>query len=626
MGDRFHAALILGGVVALALAVAAAVLGMREIRESRASARVAESRALAASALSVADRSPELAALLAVESFSLTADDPPGDSYEARDALVTALQRLSYLRAILRGHDGPVSAVSFNPQGTLVASGGEDGTVRVWNIRRRTELSRLTGHRGTVTAVAFSPDGTLLASAGSDSVVRLWNVERGTLAGELRGHRGGIQQVVFSPDGRKLASAGDNWLSSRPDSTVRLWDIARREQIGATLRVAASGVGFNRDGSKLTVVNMVGWITEHDARRPRPYHDREYDTSYTEYTQSRFTGGPLVALSGESGIEVWDVTGRRSRPVRILGDVWPPRTVGAGRERIGVGDYVDGTLTYWDTAQSYHAAEGTLDPGSSLSFSNGGIEALDFDETGNWVAVGGADGTVRIATLGDPWARLLRFDSRKTRFDEPIRSRDGRWLARLEETDDWSRTRVAIRDSVDQDKTVETLATRSSAIAFHPDGKRVALLARDGRLRYWDIGRGAPVGDLLPSGFPPKGVSTIAFSPDGHLIAAYGWDGRYGWDPGFVLWDVARWAPIGEPIPVCCSGGADERLSFDTRNKTFIYRDEAGGVAIDPLLVSSDLERWRRRICALVGRNLTGQEWRRYLPDRPYRETCHSPG
>ena len=93
-----------------------------------------------------------------------------------------------------------------------------------------------------------------------------------------------------------------------------------------------------------------------------------------------------------------------------------------------------------------------------------------------------------------------------------------------------------------------------------------------------------------------------------------------------MLWDVARWAPIGEPIPVCCSGGADERLSFDTRNKTFIYRDEAGGVAIDPLLVSSDLERWRRRICALVGRNLTGQEWRRYLPDRPYRETCHSPG
>jgi hypothetical protein len=89
---------------------------------------------------------------------------------------------------------------------------------------------------------------------------------------------------------------------------------------------------------------------------------------------------------------------------------------------------------------------------------------------------------------------------------------------------------------------------------------------------------------------------------------------------------VARGAPIGEPVPVCCSGGADERLSFDTRNKTFIYRDEAGGVAIDPLLVSSDLERWRRRICALVGRNLTGQEWRRYLPDRPYRETCHSPG
>jgi hypothetical protein len=83
----------------------------------------------------------------------------------------------------------------------------------------------------------------------------------------------------------------------------------------------------------------------------------------------------------------------------------------------------------------------------------------------------------------------------------------------------------------------------------------------------------------------------------------------------------ARTGERSPPPATTCSGGADERLSFD-RQERFVYRDDAGGVAIDPLLASSDLERWRRRICNLVDRNLSRQEWRRYVPDRPYRQTC----
>jgi len=612
---------IAGGVFALAIGVTGSVLAVRDVRESRSSARVAESRALAAGSAAVVGHSPELAALLALEAFDLTDGGAPRTSYEARDALITAVEHLAYLRAILRGHEGPVTAVSFSPAGQLVASGGQDGTVRIWDLRRRAEMVQLKGHKGAVASVAFSPDGTILASAGSDSVIRLWNVERGTLAGELRGHRGGILQVVFSPDGRRLASAGDPWLSPRPDSTVRVWDVAGRKQLGASIHIAPSGIRFDQRGSTLTVVNMVGWITEHDARRPLPYQEREYDTSYTEYSKSEFTtGGALLALSGESGIEVWRVRGTASRAVQILGEVWPPRIVGAGRARIGVGD-PDGALTYWDTARAFDPAAGTLAPGSSISFANGGIRALGFDHAGNLVAVGGADGTVRVATLGDAWSRLLRRDSRTTPYGEPIRSPDGRWAARLEETDDWSKTRVTIRDSLKRHEA-ESFETRASAVAFHPDGTRVAFVGRDGRLRFWDLERGVPVGDPLPSGFPPKGASTIAFSSDGRVIAAYGWDARFGWEPGFVLWDIARWAPIGERVPVCCSGGADERLSFDKRNETFVYRDDDGGMALDPLLVSSDLDHWRRRVCDLVDRNLTRQEWRSYFPDAPYRETC----
>ncbi|MEV5431952.1 XRE family transcriptional regulator [Streptomyces sp. NPDC052701] len=124
----------------------------------------------------------------------------------------------------LQGHTQVVKSLSFRPDGRLLASAGDDRTARLWPLVRGRPGGRptvLTGHAEPLHAVGFGPDGRTLATAGNDDRVRLWRVPAGRRAPEelatLTGHTGDVNAVAFTPDGRALATASN-------DRTVRLWD------------------------------------------------------------------------------------------------------------------------------------------------------------------------------------------------------------------------------------------------------------------------------------------------------------------------------------------------------------------------------------------------------------------
>ncbi len=141
----------------------------------------------------------------------------------------THLRRLTGLRDLIEG-------VQFTPDGRFLAAGGDDGTIRVWEVAGGGPHSVTTvdGPKGQVLNLDFSPDGTLLAAAGTDNSVWLWNVadrRLPKLLKQLKGFDNYAYSVAFSPDGNILAGGSS-------DKTVRLWDVsdpARPRSMGKPL-------------------------------------------------------------------------------------------------------------------------------------------------------------------------------------------------------------------------------------------------------------------------------------------------------------------------------------------------------------------------------------------------------
>jgi mono/diheme cytochrome c family protein len=152
------------------------------------------------------------------------------------------------------GHIGSVLAIALTPDGTQAVSGGDDRTIRLWDVASGRELRRFEGHSGEVTTLAFTPDGKRLVSGSGDRTVRLWDVATGKELLSLRGHTDRVRTVAVSTDGKRLASAAD-------DRTIRLWDA--RSGVALLLTGHArpvNEVAFSPDGRQLLSASQDGTI------------------------------------------------------------------------------------------------------------------------------------------------------------------------------------------------------------------------------------------------------------------------------------------------------------------------------------------------------------------------------
>ena len=124
----------------------------------------------------------------------------------------------------LIGHPSSVYCVAISNDASMIASGTESNTIKIWNLRERKELGTLIGHLKAVNSVAFSPNNEFLISASWDNTSKIWNLKTYKEITTLKYHVKPVERAVFSPDGQLIATVSH-------DKNLIIWDHATRKVI-----------------------------------------------------------------------------------------------------------------------------------------------------------------------------------------------------------------------------------------------------------------------------------------------------------------------------------------------------------------------------------------------------------